>query len=56
MNDTIHQKRARIAGVHRVVVLLLPPVVGFDAGSRASGEQPGGSEHERTGAPRRPAR
>jgi transcriptional regulator GlxA family with amidase domain len=31
MNDTIRQERAKMADVHRVAVLLLPPVVGFDA-------------------------
>jgi transcriptional regulator GlxA family with amidase domain len=31
MNDTIRQKRAKMASVHRVAVLLFPPVVGFDA-------------------------
>ena len=31
MNDTIRQKRAKLVVVHRVAVLLLPPVVGFDA-------------------------
>jgi transcriptional regulator GlxA family with amidase domain len=31
MNDTSRQKRAIMVVVHRVAVLLLPPVVGFDA-------------------------
>ncbi len=31
MNDNNRQKRARLGSVHRVAVLLLPPVVGFDA-------------------------
>jgi transcriptional regulator GlxA family with amidase domain len=31
MNDINHQEHAKMAGVHRVAVLLLPPVVGFDA-------------------------
>jgi transcriptional regulator GlxA family with amidase domain len=31
MNDTSRQKRANMVVVHRVAVLLLPPVVGFDA-------------------------
>ena len=31
MNDTIRQKHAKLVGMHRVAVLLLPPVVGFDA-------------------------
>jgi transcriptional regulator GlxA family with amidase domain len=31
MKDTIRQKHAKMTGMHRVVVLMLPPVVGFDA-------------------------
>jgi transcriptional regulator GlxA family with amidase domain len=31
MNDTIRQKHAKMVRMHRVVVLMLPPVVGFDA-------------------------
>lgn len=31
MNDTNRQKHAKMADVHRVAVLLLPPVVAFDA-------------------------
>jgi transcriptional regulator GlxA family with amidase domain len=31
MNDIIRQKHAKLEGVHRIAVLLLAPVVGFDA-------------------------
>ena len=31
MNDTSRQKHAKMAHMHRLAVLLLPPVVGFDA-------------------------